>query len=309
MLRYDALGSCLLMAILVGCTSRQIANPAVTTSEMQRLIQESCAYRMLSNGKAYALVIGIDTYNAAQLNLRDLRFPKLEAKTMADILAKNDYEFRIISDAAASLAGVKDALLWLTEGRNEVDRLLVYFSGHGVNFSALPVDTTLQHRYAFEIAAINRAPGKDMDYLMLVLHQQKKTSYDIIGAHEIVAALNQSRAHQKVLIIDACYSGMETIPPPPIPVYSPRLVEDGIFAITGTKEPTRDGEYSPFLFAGLRGAADTTWAGNRDRCVSAYELAVFMDGVIKYKSGVTTGFLNKIRYVHIGSGEMQLVGY
>jgi len=280
-------------------------------------LAKKCGSIMPDGGQAYALLIGIDQYNTEKFT--DLRFPKLEVNKLAEILRAEGYITRVISDFAATRKGVLDSLQWLTEGRDPKDRLLVYFAGHGMNFRML------QHfksnrcsvtSYATELSAVNTelnaaakaGSGPNLDYLILALHQQQKEFCDVIGAHEIVKELNRSRAHQKIMLIDACYSGVITeFSYFAVPVYSPRIIEDGLIAITGAKDTAMDGKHSPFLFAGLRGAADTTWAGNRDGCVSAYELAVFMDGVLRYKYGLGRGALYKIRYVHIGTGDVQLV--
>jgi hypothetical protein len=299
----------LLLAILLsGCAGR--IPPA-----------KKCGGIMPDGGQAYALLIGIDQYDTEKLT--NLRFPKFEVNKLAEILRAQGYKTRVISDFAATRKGVLDSLQWLTEGRDEKDRLLVYFAGHGMNFRMLQryksnLCPATSYSYSTELGAINtelNAAAKtssdtSLDYLILALRQQQKEFCDVIGAHEIVKELNGSRAHQKIIIIDACYSGVITeFSYFAIPVYSPRIIEDGLIGITGAKEITMDGKHSPFLFAGLRGAADTTWAGNRDGCVSAYELAVFMDGVLRYKYGLAQGAVYKIRYVHIGTGDIQLVDY
>lgn len=269
---------------------------------------------MPSGGNAYALLIGINEYNHGKLDR--LQKPKFEASTLAEILSAQGCSTRVLSDSAATRENVLEHLYQLTQNKFEVDRILVYFSGHGMDFTGLQgrmPDEILQEMYADEIKAINQARNKSErpEYMILALYQDQEDFRDVIGAHEIIAEFNRSSAHQKILIIDACYSGSLTeFTHFAIPVYSPRVIEDGLFAITGVKEPTLDGAYSPLLFSGLQGAADKRWAGNRDGCVSVYELAVFMDGELLAKSWYESGTINKkIRYVLIGSGEIQVTCY
>jgi len=269
---------------------------------------------MPSGGKAYALLVGIAKYNLPKS--WDLKYPPQEVDSLAKILTAAGYIVETMSDSLATREKVLSRLHKLARGRDSNDRLLFYFTGHGMKFKRARGEMNTTHFKKFFDSEINtyneaRSRGDSVDYLILALYQHKRGSFeDVIGAHEIADSLNRSPAHQRILVIDACYGGaLVHHYYLPIGAYSPRLINDGFFAITSGKEKVGDGLHSQFLFAGLHGAADTTCAGNRDGYVSAYELAVFMDDVLRYYYKNKSGLAYKIRYVHIGAGEILLTNY
>ena len=267
-----------------------------------------------AGGKPLALLVGIDHYNTSKL--KDLKHPAREITQLEKILKAAGYSTRMLVDHQATRQSVLDSLEKMANNRKIHDRILFYFAGHGMDFEHLQNvmgDDIKKQIFEKEIVAYNAAKiyNRKLDYVTLALHQTDKDDFkDVLGVHQIVEILSRSKAHQKMIIIDACFSGapLEHFYLP-VEIYSPRVVEDGFFAITGSKSLTRDGEHSPFLFAGLKGEADNQYAGNKDGYVSIYELAVFMDSELRKKYNDETGTTFKIRYIMMGSGDVRMVAY
>ncbi len=150
--------------------------------------------------KSHALLVGVNRYPS--MPGKDLQFALNDVLDMADVLVKSygfrpDY-VRILTDAQASLAGIKAALVDLADSRRvgPEDRVLVYFSGHG--------------------QTVKLGAGGEMGFL--IPHDAKVDLNDFQNAAPYLASclpmsqlwdyLGPSAAKHILVIADSCYSGL-----------------------------------------------------------------------------------------------------
>ena len=150
--------------------------------------------------KSHALLVGVNRYPG--MPGKDLQFALNDVLDMADILVKS-YGFRpenvrILTDAQATLAGIKGALVELADSRRvgPEDRALVYFSGHG--------------------QTVKLGAGGEMGFL--IPHDAKVDLNDFQNAAPYLASclpmsqlwdyLGPSAAKHILVIADSCYSGL-----------------------------------------------------------------------------------------------------
>ncbi|HTQ09183.1 MAG TPA: caspase family protein, partial [Fimbriimonadaceae bacterium] len=162
---------------------------------------------------SYALIIGIDDYRNLPAN-DHLQDAVSDAKSVAEMLAKN-YYFDVqtvpsLYDGQASLANIKAALQKLTNSQvvKPDDRVLIYFSGHGV---AIP---TSAGSMAFLIPA-------DAPATILTSQDDVKAFEDsCLSEPQFESYLDQIPAKHVAVIADACFSGQLALGPPSSPPVS-----------------------------------------------------------------------------------------
>ncbi|NIT57771.1 MAG: hypothetical protein GWN00_16540 [Aliifodinibius sp.] len=264
-----------------------------------------------SGGFLFALLVGVNEYNAPNL-IGNLKAPESEIDSLAQILRKQGYNVKTLKGTQATYDNV---LKWLTcfkQKLNLSDRYLFYFAGHAMGLLEIypEMDDDTIKRYWNDIKRLNegRMAGDSTDQLCLILRQPSPTAISkFLKVEEIARLLNASQAHQKLMMIDACFGGqIDKIFHLPLDVFSHRLLNDGFFALTSAKRPVKDGLTAPIFFEALLGAADQTLAGNRDGFVSLYETSVYVDNIIHTRTRHETGEPYKSRYILVGSGEVRL---
>ena len=193
----------------------------------------------------YAVVIGISDYRALSYAAGDLRFADRDAgKVVAFLRSKSGghvpgANIRLLTNGQATLAAVQQALhLFRKAGIR--DRVILYFSGHGLPGSFAPYDAR---------------PG---DQRTMLSYQAIKTAF------------HDSPAITKLCIADACLSGGMTQPKISRPAIESK-VNDGsnvamILASRFTQYAVEDGQlaggaFTHFLIKGLTGQGDLD--GNR----------------------------------------------
>lgn len=90
----------------------------------------SKAKPVLTPGKYYALIIGIDNYKGAWSPLQNA----VRDAQAIELLLKNKYKFdnfKTLYDEQATRVNIMNALEWLVENTTENDNVLIYYSGHG----------------------------------------------------------------------------------------------------------------------------------------------------------------------------------
>ena len=133
--------------------------------------------------KRYALIIASWDYTA-DVGLRKLIAPPQDAESLAQVLQNPDiggFEVRtLLNEPAPKVAEEIEAFF---AERQRDDLVLLYFSGHGV---------------------------KDADgqlYFAMPNTRRDRLRSTAIGAYEVNEMMRGSRAQQKVLLLDCCYSG------------------------------------------------------------------------------------------------------
>ena len=152
-------------------------NSAVDTFYITRQTEE-----LVTVGKYYALVIGIDNYKGD--------WPKLnnavnDAKTVSDVL-RNDYRFdEIITlyNEEASRDNIIQKLEALAQKSAKDDNVLVYYSGHG--------EFNQQYNRGYWVPA----------------NATTKSTSGYISNPDLQTYLNGIRSRHTLLISDACFSG------------------------------------------------------------------------------------------------------
>jgi hypothetical protein len=155
------------------------AAPAEPRSDVDRP-----AYKVAQNPDAYAIVVGVEKYNA----LPDAKWAERDAKAMTAHLVAMGYPQRNIvtlTGAQATRTGlVKNLEAWLPNQVNERSTVLFYFSGHGA-----PDAKSAQ-------AYLVPSDG-DPQYL-------EETGYPIKRLYEKLGALKAKRV---LVALDSCFSG------------------------------------------------------------------------------------------------------
>ncbi len=218
----------------------------------------------MTTGQTYAVVIGISDYQALSYATGDLRFADRDARQVAAFLRSKPggnvpaSHIRLLTNGQATQAKIKQALtLFQQAGTN--DRVILYFSGHGMPDSFVPYDAR---------------PGD----------KNKLLTY-----RAIKAAFHDVKAVTKLCIADACLSGgitrqqtsRSTIAGP---------VSDGsnvamLLASRSTQNAVEDGRlaggaFTYFLLRGLTGSGDLD--GNR--IVTIRELHQYIAPQIKKRT-------------------------
>ncbi|MEZ0607482.1 caspase domain-containing protein [Fibrella sp. WM1] len=212
-----------------------------------------------AQGQTYAVVVGIADYKALTYQTGDLRYADQDARRVAAFLASRvggqvtPARLRLLTNEQATGAGIRSAMQLFTKAQ-PTDRIVLYFSGHGLTDSFVPYDVR---------------PDDPQSLL---------TYADIKGA------FRASAAGVKLCIADACLSGNLTRPtrPPtnltPKPVKTTRITLPGtnvamLLASRSTQMAVEDkqllaGTFTYFLLKGLQGEANR----NGDNLLTIKEL-------------------------------------
>jgi len=136
-------------------------------------------------GQTYAVVIGIADYQALSARTGDLRFADRDAQQVASFLQSKSgsnvpaSHIRLLTNRQATKANIQQAMTLFRQAKAG-DRVILYFSGHGLSDSFAPYDVQ---------------PGS-----------QRK----LLTHKDIKAAFHESGATTKLCIADACLSGSMT---------------------------------------------------------------------------------------------------
>ena len=191
-------------------------------------------------GNTYAVVIGISDYQALSYATGDLRFADRDARQVVTFLRSKSggnvpvANIRLLTNRQATQAAVQQALQ-LFQKAGTKDRVILYFSGHGLPGSFVPYDAQ---------------PGD----------QRKVLSYQAIKT-----AFHDSPAITKLCIADACLSGGMTRQKTSRPAIESKTTDGRnvamILASRSTQYAVEDGQlaggaFTHFLIKGLTGKGD-----------------------------------------------------
>lgn len=210
-------------------------------------------------GKTYAVVVGIADYKALTYRTGDLRYADQDARRVAAFLASrvggqvSSDRLRLLTNEQATGDGIRAAMKLFTKAK-PADRIVLYFSGHGLPDSFVPYDVR------------PAAPASLLTYT------------------DIKAAFRASAAGVKLCIADACLSGNLTRPTLDAARRSSRPTNAGRIALPGTNvamllasrstqlavedKQLLSGTFTYFLLKGLQGEANT----NADKVLTIKEL-------------------------------------
>lgn len=206
-------------------------------------------------GQTYAIVVGISDYKALSYATGDLRFADRDARQVVQFLQSKaggnvpSSHIQLLTNQQATWANIQQALMLFRQADTN-DRVILYFSGHGMPDSFVPYDV---------------APGS----------QHKLLTYQAIKA-----AFHQSKATTKLCIADACLSGgmiQQTKQRNVAKAITQNVSAGGTVAMLLASRSTQyavedrrlaGGAFTHYLLKGLTGQADL----NHDRVVTIREL-------------------------------------
>ncbi|CCH00671.1 peptidase C14 caspase catalytic subunit P20 [Fibrella aestuarina BUZ 2] len=208
-----------------------------------------------AQGQTYAVVVGIADYKALTYQTGDLRYADQDARRVAAFLASRGggqvapARLRLLTNQQATGAGIRSAMKLFTQAK-PTDRIVLYFSGHGLTDSFVPYDVRPDD------------PASLLTYA------------------DIKAAFRASAAGVKLCIADACLSGNLTRPVQPTAqsAKATRMTASGtnvamLLASRSTQMAVEDkqllaGTFTYFLLKGLQGEANS----DRDNVLTIKEL-------------------------------------
>jgi hypothetical protein len=234
----------------------------------QYLAQEKVSVDEDDDIKVWAVVVGVARYE----HMPVLKYTDDDAYQIYAFLkspeggALPDKQMRVLIDEDATRTNILRAMRQTFLKADENDVVLLYFSGHGLQGSFLPVD--------FD------------GYNNKLQHQ------------DIQAIFNETKAKHKLCLADACHSGTLTAMKAPggaIKNYYRAFAESegGTALLLSSKgdeysledQGLRQGIYSHFLIRGLKGEADS----NRNKIVTIQELFDFVyKNVRSYTGNIQT---------------------
>lgn len=216
----------------------------------------SAATTTVGQGQTYAVVVGISDYKGLSDRTGDLHFADRDARQVAAFLRSKaggsvpPGQLLLLTNQQATGTRIGEALALFRRAKPG-DRVLFYFSGHGLSDSFAPYDAY---------------PGK---LTTMLTH------------HDLKAAFRRSSASTKLCIADACLSGSMTRQ------QQPETVPTGAVAVAGAgtgnvamllasrstqyaveSRRLTGGAFTHYLLLGLGGRADR----NADRTVTIREL-------------------------------------
>jgi uncharacterized caspase-like protein len=156
------------------------------------LLLAGCGQLMESDTDFYGLIIGINDYtNLPPAN--DLNYCEADATSIYNALLKNDWQNGDLSLLLGNAATKSDVLSTLDNILNQADEndlVLVYFSGHGINF----IDPSGEEADGYDeaIVPVDYVPG------------DKGT---VITDDELGTLFGSCKTQKGVFMIDCCYSG------------------------------------------------------------------------------------------------------
>lgn len=205
-----------------------------------------------AQGQTYAVLVGVSDYKNLSDKTGDLQFADRDAKQVLAFLRSKiggnvpAGNIQLLTNQQATRSGIEKAVMSFAKAKSG-DRVLFYFSGHGLTDSFAPYD-----------AQSGRVST-------MLTHQAIK------------AAFRHSSASTKLCIIDACLSGSMTQPKQGTPARLSSTNDKGNVAMLLASRSTQyaiesrrltGGTFTHYLLLGLGGRADR----NDDQVVTIHEL-------------------------------------
>jgi TPR repeat protein len=216
-------------------------------------------------GKKYALLVGVRDYSDARLS--ELAFTENDVEQLDRILSANGFQSEVLTttrgeaDAARrpTAANIRGRLKGILARANKQDLVLVALAGHGLRTR---VESAGKARDESFFCPADARPGQGRDLAEL--------GQTLLGFTELFAALGDSGAGVKLLLIDACRHDpeagrnvdLDTLPYPPRGTAALFSCKSGERAFETPK--VGHGVFFHFVLEGLRGKArndegEVTW--------------------------------------------------
>ncbi len=237
-----------------------------TADEYEEVVVDELAVKEATDIKVWAVVIGVADYS----HMPALKYTDDDAYRVYAFLkspeggALKDEQIKILIDENATKEKITQTMNEVYGKAGENDLIIMYYSGHGLKGSFLPID---------------------FDGFNNKLHHE-----------EVNAILEKSKAKYKVCIADACHSGsllamksgtIQSV----LSTYYTSLAkaESGTALIMSSKSDEtslessglRQGVFSHFLIRGMKGEADT----DENKIVTIDELFGFIDENVRNYTG------------------------
>ncbi|MBN2590021.1 MAG: SUMF1/EgtB/PvdO family nonheme iron enzyme [Sedimentisphaerales bacterium] len=251
---------------------------SVSAQDSDRGVLIDSAPRTEAGGQRWALIVGINDYT----NVPTLRYGRSDAETLAktlvercgfprnNVILMTDGQ-EILSDPVSrsrypTIGNLRSRINQISQLVESDDLLMISFAGHGINIDGkgyiIPVD----------------GDSKDI--------------YSLIPLSLIKETLESSPARQKLLILDACYSGVsragDETQSPAEAILSPlngagfiTLASCDSQQLSHEDEQVGRGVFTNAIIEGLEGRADIEVDGNRDGIITATELFGFASLKVK----------------------------
>lgn len=210
----------------------------------------ACPQLSLRAQKVYVVAAGVENYP----NLKSLHKAESDAKALAELYRRVTPNVILYTGRYVTREDLLRALNDQFSRAGKNDMIVFAFSGHGYEGGICPYDTR---------QGINGQPHNAI-------------SYD-----EVLAIMKKSKARNKVVLVDACYSGGFRTGSAASGSSAPSAANDMnvvMFLASRTNEVSREygwmanGVFTHFLLAGLKGNADA----DRNRIITARELFDFV---------------------------------
>lgn len=203
----------------------------------------------------YAVLVGISDYKATDYRTGDLRYADQDARRFEAFLQSDvggrvpSQNIKLLTNRGATKSAILKALR-LFEGATAQDRLIFYFSGHGLKGGFLPYDVRTSN------------PAS------VLTHQ------------EVKAGFKASPSSTKLCIADACLSGSMTARQAWSKPLSATMTSSNVVLMLSSRSTqvsvesgkTRGGVFTFFMLKGLNGSADV----NQDKKVTIKELYTYL---------------------------------
>lgn len=163
------------------------------------LLFSGCSDPVIPQG--YALIYGVADYGGAN----NLNYTDDDAESMAELLETKGWDVRLRIDSDATLSRLETDVDELSAVMTDADRLLFYYSGHGVQIDLENTEPTA-------------ADGSEDEVLLLygsidtaILYIQGDQSADVLGVtvsdDSLAELLAGVPAVSRMIILDSCFSG------------------------------------------------------------------------------------------------------
>ncbi len=243
------------------------------------------------------LAIGIDKYTGK--DIPQLANAAADAKGVAEIMHGDtkhdifaDVDAIVLTDQGATLAAIDGAFDQLAKRTQPDDLVFVFLAGHGV---------ALDGKYYYVPADLPDAKDDSI--------RKHALTYD-----DLAARLSRFPTTRAIIVLDTCYSGAFAVDDSIQRDSRDQTVgkqishATGRFILAGSSSQQEafdgvdgHGVFTEALLMGLKGAADTEAAGNKDGKVSIYELGEYAKAKVpELAAKIAHGYAQKPRWFFNG---------
>ncbi|MBI9106887.1 MAG: caspase family protein [Spirochaetales bacterium] len=162
-------------------------------------IISSCTQPIIPQG--YALIYGVADYGGAN----DLNYTDDDAEAFAGLLTAKGWDVRLRIDSEATLSQLQTDVSDLSSIITAADRLLFYYSGHGVRLNLSNTEPSAAANPYDEILLLYNSLSTVIDYA------NGNQSADVLSVtvsdDSLAILLAAVPAVSRMVILDSCYSG------------------------------------------------------------------------------------------------------